>query len=105
MREGGGSAEEAETSQDILTANGVELYYVVEGRGTPLLVIGSAIYYPRTFSERLREYFKFYFVDLQRFAGVARSFTACAILPQPTSTALLRGDIKLSIPVRLEKNA
>lgn len=48
--------------------DGSELNYVVEGTGLPCLVIGSSIYYPRTFSEELRVHLKLYFVDLKWFA-------------------------------------
>ncbi len=42
--------------------------YVKEGRGTPLLVVGSSIYYRRTFSAELRRHFTLIFVDLRHFA-------------------------------------
>lgn len=45
-----------------------ELGYAVEGRGRPALVIGSAVYYPRTFSAALREALKLVFVDHRGFA-------------------------------------
>lgn len=55
-------------SSGVVTVNGAELRYVIEGRGVPCLVIGSATYYPRTFSQALREHFQFIFVDLRHFA-------------------------------------
>lgn len=42
--------------------------YIVEGRGTPCVVIGSLTYYPRTFSQELRSHFKFVFVDSRHFS-------------------------------------
>ncbi len=48
--------------------NGTKLSYVAEGKGIPCLVIGSSIYYPRTFSKQLREHLQFYFVDMRWFA-------------------------------------
>jgi proline iminopeptidase len=44
------------------------LNYIVEGTGSPVLIIGSANYYSRTFSGRLRERFKMAFTDLRHFA-------------------------------------
>ena len=48
--------------------DGSQLRYVVKGEGIPCLVIGSSIYYPRTFSPELKKYLKMYFVDLKWFA-------------------------------------
>ena len=45
----------------------VNFEYVIEGEGIPCLVIGSSVYYPRTFSKKLRKHFRFYFVDLRWF--------------------------------------
>jgi proline iminopeptidase len=49
--------------------DGATLRYRVEGQGVPLLVVGSSIYYPRTFSRRLRESCRFAFTDLRHFAA------------------------------------
>jgi len=73
------SAQDASSSAGVIKIRDVELNYVVEGNGTPLLVIGSATYYPRTFSQRLREHFKFYFVDLPHFAPSAPTMEASEI--------------------------
>lgn len=51
-----------------VSVDGATLRYVVEGSGTPTLVIGSAIYYPRTFSRRLRESLRMAFIDVRHFA-------------------------------------
>ena len=48
--------------------DGSTLDYVVEGKGIPCLVIGSSVYYPKTFSKELRKHLKMYFVDLKWFA-------------------------------------
>jgi proline iminopeptidase len=48
--------------------SGTKLNWVAEGKGKPCLVIGSSIYYPRTFSKQLRDSLKFYFVDMRWFA-------------------------------------
>ncbi|MGO4573902.1 alpha/beta hydrolase [Microvirga sp. 2TAF3] len=45
-----------------------DLQYSVEGHGKPAIVIGSAIYYPRTFSAELRRKLKLVFVDHRGFA-------------------------------------
>ena len=52
---------------DFISIDGYKLSYVVEGSGIPCLVIGSAIYYPRTFSQDLRQQFKFIFTDNRGF--------------------------------------
>jgi len=51
-----------------IEVSGTKLNYIVEGRGKPCLVIGSSIYYPRTFSKQLRDSIKFYFTDMRWFA-------------------------------------
>ncbi len=48
--------------------DGSHLNYVIEGEGKPCLVIGSSIYYPKTFSPALRNHLKMYFVDMKWFA-------------------------------------
>lgn len=45
-----------------------DLEYVVEGEGRAALVIGSAVYYPRTFSAELRRSLRMAFVDHRGFA-------------------------------------
>jgi len=52
---------------NFVSVDGYKLSYVIEGSGIPCLVIGSAIYYPRTFSQELRKYFKFIFTDTRGF--------------------------------------
>jgi len=58
-----------------LRAGPFDLGYTIEGSGMPLLVIGSAIYYPRTFSRTLREKLQLIFVDHR---GFAPAWTECA---------------------------
>jgi len=48
--------------------DGGKLKYVVEGEGIPCLVIGSSVYYPKTFSANLRKHLRMYFVDMPWFA-------------------------------------
>ena len=45
-----------------------ELAYSIEGEGMPALVIGSAVYYPRVFSQNLRQSLKLVFADHRGFA-------------------------------------
>lgn len=45
-----------------------------EGAGPPLLVIGSAVYYPRTFSEPLRRQRRMVFVDHRGFGRPAAEY-------------------------------
>lgn len=40
-----------------------DIGYCIEGTGTPAIVVGGAIYYPRTFSQNLRKHIKFIFAD------------------------------------------
>ncbi|MBP9886579.1 MAG: alpha/beta hydrolase [Leptospiraceae bacterium] len=47
-----------------------ELGYSIEGEGNPVLVIGSSVYYPRTFSENLKTKFKFVFLDHRGFGNL-----------------------------------
>jgi proline iminopeptidase len=55
------------TSSGTVAVDGVELLYVREGSGKPILVVGSAVYYPRAFSPTLREHFELIFVDWRFF--------------------------------------
>lgn len=54
--------------------DGATLRYLMEGSGIPVLVLGSSIYYPRTFSQRLRTTFRMAFVDVRHFAQNDGSF-------------------------------
>jgi proline iminopeptidase len=47
--------------------------YQIEGTGIPTIVIGSAIYYPRTFSQHLREHLRLVFIDHRGFAQLSGS--------------------------------
>ncbi len=48
--------------------DGSKLRYIVKGEGLSCLVIGSSIYYPKTFSKELENQLKMYFVDMKWFA-------------------------------------
>ena len=50
-----------------VTVDGAELAYVREGRGPPLFIVGSATYYPKAFSRRLRDDFDLIFADSRHF--------------------------------------
>lgn len=53
----------------IIEIDGFKLRYTIEGVGKPALVIGSAIYYPRTFSKNLRNHLQLIFIDHRGFAA------------------------------------
>ncbi|BDA77470.1 AB hydrolase superfamily protein YclE [Leptospira kobayashii] len=44
------------------------LQYIIEGKGKPALVVGSALYYQRTYSQNLRNHLKLVFADHRGFA-------------------------------------
>lgn len=48
--------------------DGFELKYRTEGIGPDVLVIGSSIYYPRSFSQNLRKFLRLHFVDYRGMA-------------------------------------
>lgn len=60
--------ETKQSKSEVIEIDGSKLEYVVQGEGIPCLVIGSSIYYPRTFSDNLRKHLKMYFVDMKWFA-------------------------------------
>ena len=45
------------------------LRYAIEGTGTPTIVVGSALYYPRAFSKNLRRHLRMVFMDHRGFAA------------------------------------
>jgi proline iminopeptidase len=49
-------------------SSGFKLQYIVEGNGTPTIVVGSSLYYSRTFSNNLRNRLKLAFVDHRGFS-------------------------------------
>lgn len=46
---------------------GFKLHYSIEGTGQPTLIIGSALYYARTFSQSLRKHLQLVFIDHRGF--------------------------------------
>ncbi|MGE0009930.1 MAG: alpha/beta fold hydrolase [Candidatus Babeliales bacterium] len=57
-------------STGVIQVDQFQLGYQVIGQGKPALVIGSAIFYPRTFSKDLAEHLRMYFIDHAGFAPV-----------------------------------
>lgn len=62
-----------------VTVDGVRLAYTVEGTGTPLLCVGSSIYYPRTFSQDLRRSCVLACADLPHFVPLGPAFAPASI--------------------------
>ncbi len=60
--------EASVTDSGSVPAGRFDLRYKIEGTGTPTIVIGSSIYYPRIFSQNLREHLRFVFLDHRGFA-------------------------------------
>jgi len=60
-------------SAGTIDSGGFQLQYIIEGDGSPILVIGSALYDERVFSRDLRQNHKWIFVDHRGF-GVAPKF-------------------------------
>lgn len=57
-----------EKSSGIVSVEGAELHYVIEGKGIPCIVLGHSKSQRRILSQGLREYFKFVFMDLRHDA-------------------------------------
>lgn len=51
-----------------LDIDGFKLRYLIDGKGPDVLVIGSSVYYPRSFSQNLRKSLRLHFVDYRGFA-------------------------------------
>ncbi len=64
-----GVQESAQTDAEVgmFSFDGIDFRYVREGKGPPVVVIGSSMYYPRAFSAGLREHFELIFVDSRHF--------------------------------------
>lgn len=59
-------------NKGIVTIDGFELAYRIEGEGTPVLVVGSEVYYPRLFSEEIKQKLKLIFIDHRGFVEPPR---------------------------------
>lgn len=53
---------------DCIEVDGFKLSCITEGEGPDVLVIGSALYYQRSFSQNLRKFLRLHFVDYRGFA-------------------------------------
>ena len=51
-----------------IEVDGFKLKYLTEGIGPDVLVVGSSIYYPRSFSQNLRKFLRLHFIDYRGFA-------------------------------------
>ena len=67
------------TAGSFVESGGYRLNCVVEGEGTPTLVIGSSVYYPRVFSSNLRKSLRLAFCDHRGFAMKVRERSAASI--------------------------
>lgn len=63
-------------SRGIIERDNFTLHYIEEGRGIPTLVIGSALYYSRTFSQNLRNHLRLIFIDWRGFAQTSKDVQA-----------------------------
>ncbi|HEU4748595.1 MAG TPA: alpha/beta hydrolase, partial [Gemmatimonadaceae bacterium] len=55
----------------VIPVNGVSLPYVIEGTGRPCMVLGSRVYYPRTFSARFKSTLQCAYIDHRGFVADA----------------------------------
>lgn len=51
-----------------IEVDGFKLRYLTEGEGPDTLIIGSSVYYPRSFSQNLRQFLRVHFIDYRGFA-------------------------------------
>lgn len=58
----------ANSAVQTFTHKGVTLNYTIQGEGVPVLVIGSHLYYPRTFSSNLHAHVQFIFMNHRGFS-------------------------------------
>ncbi len=56
------------SERGVIVSDGFNLQYIVEGQGSPALIVGSALYYARCFSPDLRRHLKLAFMDHRGFA-------------------------------------
>jgi proline iminopeptidase len=56
-------AGKAKIRTGVVTANGIEFNYFIEGTGIPCMVVGDALTPSRALSRRLRDHFQFFFVN------------------------------------------
>jgi len=58
-------ARQGDKSSGVVTVNGVELPYFIEGEGIPCIIAGDALVTSRGLSEELRKHFKFIITDFR----------------------------------------
>lgn len=68
--------ENQKPQRGLIHRDGYDLGYTIEGRGDPLLVIGSHVFYPRTFSQNLRRNRRLICIDHRGFALAKRGIEA-----------------------------
>lgn len=56
------------THQGTVSSDSFLLRYTIDGEGPPMVVIGSAVYYPRTFIGDIRQHLQLIFIDHRGFA-------------------------------------
>lgn len=57
----------AQAKRDTITTDGVVLQFLRQGKGHPLFIVGSSIYYPKAFSQQLTQRFDMVFADNRHF--------------------------------------
>lgn len=65
--------------QHSIDVEGATLGYAIEGSGRPLLVVGSSIYYPKTFSDHLKHSCMLICADLPHFVPLSAEFSTGSI--------------------------
>jgi len=63
-----------EMTTGVVDVGGARLAYRVGGRGIPTIVLASSVYYPRVFSQNLRQRLQLAFVDLRHWVPSAADF-------------------------------
>ncbi|BDG78641.1 AB hydrolase superfamily protein YclE [Bacillus subtilis] len=76
-------------TKGICYSDGFDLSYCIEGEGAPILVIGSAVYYPRLFHQDIKQNYQWIFADHRGFAKPAR-----ALRPEDQSLDAVLDDIE-----------
>src|SRR5947209_1787834 len=76
--------------QGEIRIDGFALRYRIEGKGVPILVVGSEVYYPRLFSQALRETVQLIFIDHRGFAKSPSSYE-----PKDYTFERIIGDIEV----------
>src|SRR5688500_15168892 len=63
-----------ELNHQVFITDGFELRYAVEGEGWPAIIIGSAVYYQRTFSKQLYRNLKMVYMDHRGFGKALQTY-------------------------------